>query len=148
MRRSTGKPAPSAVAARDRAKSAGVCPVYPPPGFTWFEVASTSKAPPCARASSIAASSTKGFAEQTDQMPRGSPRFWSRTMSRSAPDPFIDPPPYPSPRRGRETLLHARLRASSHSSLQPFLQVLGHERVVGDLGVGRGHPVDLLGLPR
>src|SRR3989442_1160337 len=51
---------------------------------------------------------------------------------------IIDPPPYPSPRRGRETLFHVRLRDSFGLRLQVVVpHVLGlHEEdhVLRDVG--------------
>ena len=106
MRRSGGNPAETASPSRKRAKSAGVWPVYPPSGLTWFEVDSTSRELPSAFACAIAASSTVGWAEQTDQIPRGSPRFCAATSARS------ESAPAPAPTRGLVSVIAATPRGA------------------------------------
>src|SRR6266496_706411 len=52
------------------------------------------------------ASSAASAARATPRPSTPSPAFLSHCLRSK----LIDPPPYPSPRRGRGTLLHARLR--------------------------------------
>jgi hypothetical protein len=59
-------------------------------------------------------SSTFAKGSLVDLASRWQAQFGARVRSSPRPNSFVDPPPYPSPRRARGMLLHVRLRRHVH----------------------------------